>query len=183
VTLLAIVAIAGISVFFYTKTFARIYLGELLAGLNLGPLAIVGACVAQAATISLASIAIGIAPGIMIANVLYLNEIPDVEADAAGGRKNLPILLGRQRATQLYAVLEALAVAWIPTAVVLRLVPWPTIVALASLPFAIRAINISRRQFSTPNGMVPALGANVTAAYLTIGLSAVGYVLSIALRL
>lgn len=40
--LLPLILFAGASVYFYTTSFAKIYLGEFLAGLNLGPLAVVG---------------------------------------------------------------------------------------------------------------------------------------------
>ena len=182
IMLLAIVAVAGISVLFYTNAFARMYLGEFLAGLNLGPLAVVGAYFVQTTTISAGSIAIGLAPGIMISNVLYLNELPDIEADAAGGRKNIPILLGRRRAAQLYAILETIAVVWIPVAVVLRLIPLPTIIALASLPFATKAIRVTIHQFANSGNMIPALAANVATAYLTILLSAMGYIISVVFK-
>ena len=123
------------------------------------------------------------APGIMIANVLYLNEMPDLESDAAAGRKNIPILLGRKRGAKLYALLEAIAVAWIPAAVILGLTPPTTLIALAALPFAIKAIRITLREYSNTSKLVPALAANIATAYITIALLAVGYVISAAMRL
>jgi 1,4-dihydroxy-2-naphthoate octaprenyltransferase len=183
IALLGLVAIAAISVYFYSNTFARIYLGEFLAGLNLGPLAIIGAYFVQTATISVGAVAVGLAPGIMIANVLFLNEMPDLEADAAGGRKNIPILLGRGRSAKLYALLEALAVAWIPVSVIFGLTPPPTLIALTALPFAAKAIKVTLREFSNTGKLVPALAANIATAYLTIALLAMGYVISAAMRL
>ena len=181
--LLGLVAVAAISVYFYSTTFARIYLGEFLAGLNLGPLAIIGAYFIQTANMSAGVVAVGLAPGIMIANVLYLNEMPDLEADAAAGRRNLPILLGRKRAAKLYALLEAIAVAWIPAAVILGLTPPLTLIALAALPFAIKAIRVTLREYSNTSKLVPALAANVATAYITMALLAVGYVISAAMKL
>lgn len=179
--ILWVVVIGGVSVAFYTNTFARMYLGELIAGLNLGPLAIVGAYYVQTTSISVGVVAAGLAPGIMIANVLYLNEIPDIEPDAAGGRRNIPILLGRKRAAKLYVLLEIIAVAWIPVAVALHLIPFLAIIALAATPLAIKAMRITLRESSNTNKLVPALAANVATAYLTITLLAIGYALSIAL--
>jgi len=181
--LLGLVAVAAISVYFYSTTFARIYLGEFLAGLNLGPLAIIGAYFVQTANMSVGVVAVGLAPGIMIANVLYLNEMPDLEADAAAGRRNLPILLGRKRGAKLYALLESFAVAWIPVAVILGLTPPLTLIALAALPFAVKAIRITLREYSNTTKLVPALAANIATAYTTIALLAVGYVISTAMRL
>ena len=181
--LVGLVAVAAISVYFYSTTFARIYVGELLAGLNLGPLAIIGAYFVQTANMSPGVVAVGLAPGIMIANVLYLNEMPDIEADAAAGRRNLPILLGRKRAAKLYALLEIIAVTWIPVAVILGLTSPLTLIALAALPFAIKAIRITLREYSNTSKLVPALAANIATAYITIALLAVGYVISAAMRL
>jgi 1,4-dihydroxy-2-naphthoate octaprenyltransferase len=183
IALLGLVAVAAVSVYFYSDTFARIYLGEFLAGLNLGPLAIIGAYFVQTATISVGAVVVGLAPGIMIANVLFLNEMPDIEADAAGGRKNIPILLGRERSAKLYAMLEALAVAWIPVAVIFDLTPSPTLIALAALPFATKAIKVTLREFSNTGKLVPALAANIATSYLTITLLAMGYVISAAMTL
>jgi 1,4-dihydroxy-2-naphthoate octaprenyltransferase len=178
IALLGLVAVAAISVYFYSTAFARIYLGEFLAGLNLGPLAIIGAYFVQTATISVSALAVGVAPGVMIANVLFLNEMPDIAADAAAGRKNIPILLGRRRAAKLYAILEALAVTWIPVAVVLGLTTPTTLIALVVLPFAARAIKLTLREYSDTSKFVPALAANIATAYLTIALLIVGYAIS-----
>jgi 1,4-dihydroxy-2-naphthoate octaprenyltransferase len=183
ILLLGLVAVAAISVYFYSTTFARIYLGEFLAGLNLGPLAIIGAYFVQTASISVGAVAVGVAPGVMIANVLFLNEMPDIEADAAAGRKNIPILLGRWGAAKVYAILEALAVAWVPAAVILGLTTPTTLIALAALPFAAKAIRLTLREFSDTTKLVPALAANIATAYLTIALLIVGYAISGLLKL
>jgi 1,4-dihydroxy-2-naphthoate octaprenyltransferase len=176
--LLPIILFAGASVYFYTTSFARIYLGELLAGLNLGPLVVVGAYFVQAIRFNLGSLAVGLAPGIMIANVLFLNEFPDVKADAAAGRKNLPILLGRKGGARLYAFLEVAALAWVVVSSVSGLTPLTTMIALASVPFAAKAISGALRHSENTERLVPALGANVLTAYLTMALLSIGYVLA-----
>jgi 1,4-dihydroxy-2-naphthoate octaprenyltransferase len=181
--LLGIGIVAGVSVLFYTTAFARVYLGEFLAGLNLGPLVIYGAYYVQAARLSIGILAAGIAPGIMIAMVLYLNEIPDIEADAAAGRKNLPILLGRKRAAGFYAVVESFAVIWILIAALAGMTPVPTLLALGCLPFALKAIRVTLRCYDDIPKLIPALGANIATAYVTIALLAVGYLVSIVLRM
>jgi 1,4-dihydroxy-2-naphthoate octaprenyltransferase len=178
VPLLAIAAIAGISAYFYTTAFARIYLGEFLAGLNLGPLAIIGAYYVQTGTLTLGATVVGIAPGIMIANVLFLNEVPDITADSAAGRRNIPILLGERKAVKLYTMLEAFAVAWTPAMVLLHAMPLSAIVTLLAAPFAIKAIQVAMRKFSNVEKLIPALAANVITAYLTIALLSIGYMIS-----
>ena len=181
--LLGIGIIAAVSVLFYTTTFARIYLGEFFAGLNLGPLVIIGAYYVQAARISVGTIAVGVAPGIMIAMVLYLNEIPDIEADENAGRKNLPILLGKKRASQLYAAIECFAIAWILISVLTGMTPVATLLALGCLPFALKSIRGALRSYNNLEKLVPALAANIATAYVTLTLLAVGYLLPIIMRL
>ncbi len=175
--LLPLILFAGVSVYFYSTSFARRYLGEFLAGLNLGPLAVVGAYYVQAMRFSVGSLAAGLAPGIMISNVLLMNEFPDVEADAAGGRKNIPMLLGRKRGARLYASLEIAALAWVAFSLVSGLTPFTTIIALASLPFAAKAVSGALHCSENTERLVPALGANVLTAYLMIALLSIGYLL------
>ncbi len=45
--------------------------------------------------------------GLTIFNVILLNEYPDYRADAAAGKMNLAVRLGRERATIVYALLSA----------------------------------------------------------------------------
>jgi 1,4-dihydroxy-2-naphthoate octaprenyltransferase len=182
--LLSILAVAAVSVYFYTSIFARTYLGEFLAGLNLGPLAVIGSYFVQTGTFGAGAVAVGVAPGIMIFNVLFLNEFPDIEADSSGGRRNLPILLGRKRAAYLYAILETLALFWVAISALVGLTAVPTLIALASAPFAARAISILLREpHSAPKRIIPALGANILTAYITIALLGVGYVISVFVRI
>jgi len=181
--LLGIAVVAAVSVVFYTTTFARIYLGELFAGLNLGPLVIFGAYYVQTARMSIGTIAVGISPGIMIAMVLYLNEMPDIEADEIAGRRNLPILLGRKRAAELYAAIEIFAIAWILISVLAGMTPVATLLALACLPFAIKSIRCALRNYNNLEKLIPALAANIATAYVTLMLLAVGYLLPVIMRL
>jgi 1,4-dihydroxy-2-naphthoate octaprenyltransferase len=76
-----------------------------------------------------------------------------------------------------------MAVAWVPLAVVFGLTSLATLIALAALPFAAKAIRITLREFSNTGKLVPALAANIATAYFTLALLAVGYYTSSAIRL
>ena len=117
----------------------------------------------------------------MIANVLLLNEVPDLEADRAGGRRNLVTTLGRREAVRLYTILEIVAYLWIVAAVGLKLLPPWALLGLLSLPFALGAIQKSRSPFTAAEAMIPALGLNIAAAYATTFLLILGFVLNRAL--
>lgn len=94
------------------------------------------------------------------------------------GSKNVPILLGRKRAARLYALLEVAALAWVAVSSISGLTPSATIIALASMPFAAKAVFGALRHSENTQRLVPALGANVLTAYLTLALLSVGYLLA-----
>ena len=51
--------------------------------------------------------------GILVHNLLLLNEFPDVEADRMGGRKTTPVLFGMEAAGRLFRVATISVYAWI----------------------------------------------------------------------
>jgi 1,4-dihydroxy-2-naphthoate octaprenyltransferase len=47
--------------------------------------------------------------GLLIANILLINEVPDERADRSAGKRTLVVRLGRARATQLFGSLFVVA--------------------------------------------------------------------------
>lgn len=80
-------------------------LGEPAVGLNFGVLATVGSYYVQARDISLEVIVASLPLAAVVTAMLWINEFPDVPADAAVGRRNLVVRLGRRRAVRVYAAL------------------------------------------------------------------------------
>ncbi len=78
--------------------------------------------------------------GILVHNLLLLNEFPDVEADRKAGRKTLPIVMGKAKAWMVYSALTLLVYLWIIGWVVVGKMPVFSLLALLTLPFAIKAI-------------------------------------------
>ena len=117
----------------------------------------------------------------MTFNLLLLNEFPDEEADRAGGRKNLVLLLGRNRAAWVYAIAGIAVPVSIVAAVVVGMLPPPALVAL--LPSVLLAKPL-QWVFSDPSQPVPipALGANVIWNLTTNSLIAITLIIAIALR-
>jgi 1,4-dihydroxy-2-naphthoate octaprenyltransferase len=177
--LLPILILGGISSYFYTSFFARQYLGEFMAGLNLGPLMVLGTYFIQTGSYTLEALSIGIAPGIMIANVLFLHEFPDMEFDMAAGRKNLVTFLGRERASKLYVCFLAIAYFWIIISALLNITPYTTLIGLITLPISIKAGRIVLKNHSNIKELVPGLAANILTTFLTIALLVIGMYLSI----
>lgn len=141
--LLPIVIPGMVFTLFYTQLFARKMLGELTAGLGLGALPIIGAYAVNTGTIGLTSILLGIVGGILTFNLLLLNEFPDIEADRAGGRRNLVIYLGPRRAAYVYSSLTISVYLILLIFVALGMIPPFALLGLLTLPFAYKAVSFA----------------------------------------
>ena len=179
--LLPIFVAGAISVLAYTDFLARIGIGEIAAGFGLGLGPVIGAALVQDGRWSTAAVAASIPAFFMTFNLLLLNEFPDEEADRAGGRKNLVLLLGRARAAWVYAIAALAVPASLVVAVVVGVLPPLALVAL--LPSLLLAKPL-QWVFADPSQPVPipALGANVIWNLTTNSLIAITLVISIALR-
>jgi 1,4-dihydroxy-2-naphthoate octaprenyltransferase len=115
--------------------------------------------------------------GILVHNLLFLNEFPDTEADKTAGRKTLPITLGKTKASIVYSALTALVYLWIVVWVAAGLMPVFCLIALATLPFAVRAIRGALR-YQDESKLMPAMANNVLVVLLTQLLLGIGYLLA-----
>lgn len=170
--LVPIVAVGAFSVLMYTHLLLRIGVGEVFAGLGLGALPIVGAAVVQDGVIGPAAVGAAAPAFFMTFNLLLLNEFPDAEADRAGGRRHLVILLGRAGAARIYAIAAIAAPASIVAAVVYGALPALCIVAVLPTLLVAPALRWTFTKASQP---VPtgALAGNVIWNLATNVLNAV----------
>jgi 1,4-dihydroxy-2-naphthoate octaprenyltransferase len=159
--LVPIVALGAVGVLGYTDFLARIGVGEVAAGLGLGGLPVIGTALVQDGVFGQAAIAAGIPATLMTFNLLLLNEFPDEEADRAGGRRNLVILLGRRPAALVYAAAALLTPASIVAAVALSVLPLVSLAAVLPSLLLVQPLRWAFGDTSRPVP-IPALGANVT---------------------
>lgn len=117
-------------------------LGELAAGFFMGPVMITLVYFTQALRVTATAIWAAVPIGLMIGAILLANNIRDIEADRAGGRRTLPIVLGRGAAVGVLAGSFALAYGITLGLVALgRLSPW-TLLVLISLPSTVRPVRL-----------------------------------------
>ena len=176
--LLPVILLGGLFAYFYTPYLSRWRIGEVAAGLGLGSLVVLGAYFVQTGQYTQEVIVASLAPGFLTANLLLLNEFPDVEADMKVGRRNLVMALGRIRASWLYTILLVCTYLSIVLGVVFRLMPWPALIALLTIPLARKAIQGALQHYDDIPQLVPALAANVQTILATDALLTVGYVLA-----
>lgn len=138
--LLAFGAFGVFSTYFYTapplRLAARRGLGELIIGLNFGPLMVAGTVYALSGSLTWLDFLAGAPIGLFTAAILWINEFPDLKADELSGKFNLVVTLGQERARWGYPILLALAFGLVILGAALG---WFSIGALAmllSLPLA-----------------------------------------------
>jgi 1,4-dihydroxy-2-naphthoate polyprenyltransferase len=176
--LFPLLLVAGFSAYFYNVCLARWMIGELFAGLNFGPIMVLGAYFIQTGTYSTEALVASIAPGILTANLLFLNEFPDRDADQQGGRRHLVIALGKGNARYLFGGLVLASYLCIVIGVLTKMMPGWTLLGLLTAGVAWKAIRGAMTDYDDTVKLVPTLGANVITILGTQALVAVGYVVA-----
>ncbi len=177
--LLPILVVGGASAYFYSTHFARWMLGEFLAGLNLGVLAVLGTFFVQSGYYSWEAFVGSLPSGILTYNLLLINEFPDIGPDTRGGRKNVVIVLGKKWASFLYLITTGLVYLCIILGVVFQFMPLGTLLGLLTIPMAFKAVRGALYQYDGKRvDFLPVMGMNVAVVLVTQALIAVGYVLS-----
>lgn len=111
-------------------------LGEAAVGVGFGVLPVVGAAWLQSGVIDGAVLLVSLPISLWVANILLINEVPDIAADAHAGKRTLPVRLGGTTTGVLYFSLDVAAVLALVAASVQGLLPWPTFVLPALLLLA-----------------------------------------------
>ena len=175
--LLPLLLVAAVCILLYTPFILKLGWPEWAPGVGMGTLPVLGAYFVQTTAYTLPAIVAAIPSGILVHNLLLLNEFPDVEADKKAGRKTLPIAMGRARASIVYSVLTLIVYLWIIGGVVTERMPLFCLIALLTLPFAIKAIQ-GALKYQQISRLVPAMGNNVLVVLLTQFLLGIGYILA-----
>jgi 1,4-dihydroxy-2-naphthoate octaprenyltransferase len=175
--LLPLLLAAAICIFTYTPFILRTKSPEWAAGLGLGTLPVLGTYFVQTASYTVPAIIASIPSGFLVYNLLLLNEFPDTEADRKAGRKTLPISAGKRRASWAYSGVTIAVYLWIIASVVFSQMPVFSLIALATLPLAIRAIQGALKS-EDMSKLVPAMANNVLVILVTQLLLGVGYILA-----
>jgi 1,4-dihydroxy-2-naphthoate octaprenyltransferase len=175
--LLPLLLIATVCILLYTPFITKLGWPEWSPGLGMGSLPVLGAYFIQTGDYTLPAVVASIPSGILVHNLLLLNELPDTEADEEGGRKTLPITVGKTRASVVYSALTAIIYLWIIGSVIAGLMPVFSLVALLTLPFAIKAIQGALKH-QDGSKLGSAMANNVLVVLLTQLLLGIGYLLA-----
>jgi 1,4-dihydroxy-2-naphthoate octaprenyltransferase len=175
--LLPLLLVAAVCTILYTPVLTRLGWPEWAPGVGLGALPVLGVYFVQTTAYTLPAVIASIPSGILVHNLLLLNEFPDVEADRKAGRKTMPIVLGKEKASIAYSALTIIVYLWVIGWVVAGKMPAFSLLALLTLPLAIKAIQGARKP-EDMDRLVPAMANNVLVVLLTQLLLGIGYILA-----
>ena len=184
---LLLIGIAGIAVgVAYTAPPLKLVyrgLGEIAVALGFGPIMLLGAYVVQTDRLAWEPMVLSLVPGTLIALILYVNEIPDRRSDAEAGKRTLPVRFAPDVVRAGYLVAAAAAFAVVVGGVVGGVLPWPTLIALAAVPLALRVHAGLRVHYDSPYALMAVMGANVNLNLVVGGLLLAAYLVTIAVML
>jgi 1,4-dihydroxy-2-naphthoate octaprenyltransferase len=155
--------------------------GEIAVALGFGPIMLLGSYYVQAQRFSLEALWLSLPVGILIALVLYVNEIPDRESDAAAGKATLPVRWSREAVIRGYVWATAAAYGLVALGAALRILPWPTVIALATIPLAVRVASGIGLYYDDPYALMPTMAANIKLHLYTGLLLFAGYIAAAAI--
>ncbi|MGH2725028.1 MAG: prenyltransferase [Actinomycetota bacterium] len=154
--------------------------GELAVALGFGPIMVLGAYFVQAQRYSFEAAYLSIPVALLIAGVLYVNEIPDRLGDGRAGKGTLPVRLSKDAVIAGYVGMVAATYVLIAVGAVTGIVARPSVIALATIPLAMKVVRGLRRHYEEPYALMPFMGTNIQLHLFTGMLLFGGYLIAIA---
>ena len=137
-------------------------LGEIAVALGFGPLMLLGAYVVQTrGALSWEPFIASLPVALLVALILYVNEIPDRRGDARAGKRTLPVRLSKPTVIAGYNVAAVAAYVILVTGVVIGLLPIPVLLALLTIPLALQVSRGLDPNYDNPYGLMAIMGVNV----------------------
>ncbi|MHC4821408.1 MAG: prenyltransferase [Planctomycetota bacterium] len=137
--------------------------GETVVALCYGPAIAAGTFLVQRGDVSLQLILLSIPLGMLIASFLWINEFPDLRADASAGKRTLVVRLGRRKSVHGFLALVLVGGLSPAVLVVAGAVPaWASLGSLSLLPGLIAWHLLQRHPDDTPR-IIPAQALTLIA--------------------
>ena len=128
-------------------------LGDIFVFIFFGLASVAGTYYIQAGSVSPAVWWMTIPPGLIITAILVVNNLRDIENDRKAGKLTMAVRLGEQGTKVQYLVCMSVAYLILIHVAVTGLIPWMTLLAWLSLPFAYQATQVVLTQKGRPLNM------------------------------
>ncbi len=137
-------------------------LGEIAVAIGFGPLMLLGAYVVQTrGALSWEPFVASLPVALLVALILYVNEIPDRRGDARAGKRTLPVRWSKAAVIAGYRGAAVAAYLILAVGVVAGVLPVPALLALLTVPLAMRVSRGLAPNYDNPYGLMAVMGENV----------------------
>jgi len=134
-------------------------LGDLFVFLFFGLASVAGTYYIQAGFVSTAAWWMTVPPGLIITAILVVNNLRDLESDRKAGKHTMAVRLGEQGTKIHYLACIVVAYSVLIPVAWIGMIPWSSLLAWLSLPFAIQAVRVVLTQKGRPlNGALAKTG-------------------------
>lgn len=156
--------------------------GEIAVGTGFGPLLVLGSYFVQTQSFALEPLLASLPVGLLVMLILYVNEIPDRTWDDEAGKRTMVARMREERIVPGYVASISAVYAIVISGVVAQIFPPTAILALLTIPMAVRVRRLIKENLGNPYGLIPAMSTNIKVYAYTALLLLVGYLTSGYLR-
>ena len=154
-------------------------LGEVAVAIGFGPLMLLGTYVVQSGgALAWEPFVASIPVALLVALILYVNEIPDRRGDAFAGKRTLPVRFGRRAIVAGYRAAVIAAYAAIVAGVLGGTLPVTALLALLTIPLALRVSHGLAPNYDNPYGLMAIMNVNIQL-HMVAGLALVAAYLAV----
>ena len=171
-----ILGFAIISIYFYSTKIVDSGLGEFFVAVK-GTMIVLGAYFIQSGQITFESILGGIVVGALSSLVLFIASFPDHDADKAKGRKTLVIVLGKQKAAQLFWIFPLVSYSAIIIGISFGLFPLLSLISFFSLPLMIKSGLGLQKNYDSVDDLFPFMSLTLKFSRITGALFVVSFLI------
>jgi len=137
-------------------------LGEIAVAIGFGPLMLLGAYVVQTrGALAWEPVVASLPIALLVALILYVNEIPDRRGDARAGKRTLPVRLAKPTVIAGYRIAAVAAYVILVIGVATGLLPITALLALLTIPLALQVSRGLEPNYDNPYGLMAVMGVNV----------------------
>jgi 1,4-dihydroxy-2-naphthoate polyprenyltransferase len=137
-------------------------LGEIAVAVGFGPLMLLGGFVVQTrGSVTWEPVVASLPIALLVALILYVNEIPDRRGDARAGKRTLPVRLSQAAVIGGYRAAAGAAYVIVVVGVVVGLLPLPAFLVLLSVPLALQVSRGLAPNYDNPYGLMAVMGVNI----------------------
>jgi 1,4-dihydroxy-2-naphthoate octaprenyltransferase len=157
--------------FLYTAgplALAYIGLGEVTVFVFMGPIIVLGAYYVQTERWAWTPVLVSLPVAFLVTAILHANNMRDIEDDRRTGKRTVATLIGRRWSCYEYYALVSGAYLALVGLVLTGTLPWTTLIALATVPLAVRAVRLAAT--ATHPRRLNAVLANTARLHMRFGL-------------